>query len=182
MTSTRRLFPAAAAIAAALFALTACASGPAATETSAPAASSAPAESVGECSGVLVVIETGDLEVEDSPAGSTCIDTDEAIGASDALTEAGITVEGTEEFGDQVVCRVNGVPAEDLAIPAEDGSDYFETCASMPAAFAYWSLFTRPVAGQWGYATEGLATLELQPGESLALLFTLNGEPAAPTS
>ena len=53
---------------------------------------------------------------------------------------------------------------------------------SMPAAFAYWSLWVQPEGGEWGYAQEGLSTLQLQPGESLELLFTLNGEPAAPTS
>ena len=126
-----------------------------------------------------VVVETGDLEVDDGPAGSTCIDTDEAIAASDAVAEAGLTLEGTDEYGDQVVCRVNGVPAEDFALTAEDGSEYFETCASMPAAFAYWSLWVQPADGEWAYAEEGLSTLQLEPGESLGLLFTLNGEPAA---
>ncbi len=102
--------------------------------------------------------------------------------ASDALAAAGVTTEGTDQYGDQVVCRVNNVPAEDLALTAEDGSDYFEECASMPAAFAYWSLWVKPVEGEWAYAEEGLATLQLEPGESLALLFTLNGEPATPSS
>lgn len=129
-----------------------------------------------------VIVETGDLAVEDDPAGSTCIETTEAIVASDALAAAGVTTEGTDQYGDQVVCRVNGVPAEDFALTAEDGSEYFETCATMPAAFAYWSLWVRPAEGEWAYAEEGLSTLELQPGESLELLFTLNGEPAAPAS
>ena len=81
-----------------------------------------------------------------------------------------------------MVCRVDGLPAEDVALTAEDGSDYFESCESMPAAFAYWSLWVQPAGGEWDYATEGLSTLQLQPGEGMALLFTLNGEPAAPTS
>ncbi|GAA1526406.1 hypothetical protein BJ978_000695 [Agromyces terreus] len=154
-------------------------------DSAAPASASADSNaSGGDCAGVAVVVETADLGLSeaDSPAGSTCIDTDAAILASDAVAEAGLTTEGTDEYGDQVVCRVNGVPAADFALTAEDGSDYFETCASMPAAFAYWSLWTKPADGEWGYAEEGLSTLELEPGESLELLFTVNGEPAAPTA
>ena len=99
-----------------------------------------------------------------------------------AVSIAAVRTEGTEEYGDQVVCRVNGLPAEDEAIPAEDGPDYFETCDTMPAAFAYWSLWVKPAGGEWGYAQEGAATQELQPGDAVELLFTLNGEPAAPAS
>ena len=136
----------------------------------------------GACAGVTVVVDASAFEDADDISQSQCIETDEAIAASDALDNAGITTEGTTEYGDQVVCRVDGLPAEDVALTAEDGSEYFETCESMPAAFAYWSLWVQPEGGEWAYATEGLSTLQLQPGESVALLFTLNGEPAAPTS
>ncbi|MET0779899.1 MAG: hypothetical protein ABWY26_04860 [Microbacterium sp.] len=173
---------AAAAAAALLLALAACTATPAPQTSASDTPASAPSAEAAECAGVRVVVETGDLDVPDGPAGSTCIDTDEAIAASDAVAEAGLTLEGTDEYGDQVICRVNGVPAEDFALTAEDGSEYLETCASMPAAFAYWSLWVQPAGGEWAYAEEGVSTLQLEPGESLGLLFTLNGEPAAPTS
>ena len=70
------------------------------------------------------------------------------------------------------------MPAEDFALTAGDGSDYFETCQAMPAAFAYWSLWVKPQGGEWEYAQEGLPTLQVGPGQSIALLFSLNGEPA----
>ena len=175
MTTTLRTLAAASA-AALLLTLAACSS-PTLTEPSA----SAPA-SEGECAGVTVVVDATVLELEDDPSQKTCIVSDGAIAASDALDEADVTTEGTVEYGDQVVCRVNGVPAEDYALKAEDGSDYFETCEAMPAAFAYWSLWVQPEGGEWEYAQEGLSTLQLEPGESLALLFSLDGEPAAPTS
>ena len=143
---------------------------------------SASASADGGCAGVTVVVDASAFEDADDISQSQCIDTDEAIAASDALDIAGITTEGTTEYGDQVVCRVDGLPAEDVALTAEDGSEYFETCESMPAAFAYWSLWVQPEGGEWAYATEGLSTLQLQPGESVALLFTLNGEPAAPAA
>ncbi|MFF2370595.1 hypothetical protein [Agromyces sp. NPDC058110] len=183
MTTTTRALGASAALLLAL-ALAACAPADGGgTEQPTASASDSAAGSDGECAGVEVVVELpADLDVADSPAGTTCVAADAPILASDAVAEAGLTTEGTDEYGDQVVCRVNGVPAEDFALPAEDGTDYFETCASMPAAFAYWSLWTKPVDGEWGYAEEGLATLEVSPGERIALLFTVNGEPAAPSA
>lgn len=185
MTTTSRALSATAALLLTLT-LAACApsDGGAAEQPAASPSASADAGPVDDdgCAGVEVLVElAAGLDLAESPSGLTCVVTDEPIAASDALDEAGLTIEGTEEYGDQVVCRVNGVPAEDFALTAEDGSEYFETCASMPAAFAYWSLWTKPVDGEWGYAQEGLATLELQPGEGLALLFTVNDEPATPS-
>ena len=129
-------------------------------------------------SGVTVVVDASSLEDGDSK--EWCIAADETLAASDALTLVGVETEGTEEYGDQVVCRVNGVPAEDTPLTAEDGSEYFEKCESMSPGFAYWALWVKPEGGDWDYAQEGLSTLQLEPGEGLALLFSLNGEPAAP--
>lgn len=176
----------AAASAALLLSLAACSTSTPDTAVSTPAEAEAASTSevaTGACeadSGVTVIVDQSALE--DAAVQEWCVTTDEAIGAADALAIAAVQTEGTEEYGDQVVCRVNGAPAEDLALPALDGSDYFETCASMPAAFAYWSLWVQPAGGEWAYAEEGLSTLQLQPGESLELLFTLNGEPAAPAA
>ncbi|BDV31665.1 hypothetical protein [Microbacterium terricola] len=157
--------------------LSACAGGaaPAASSPSGTPEASAPAD----CAGVTVIIDASAI---DGDSSASCVATDAAIGAADALAQADVTTEGTEEYGDQVVCRVNGEPAADLALPAEDGSEYFEECASMPAAFAYWSLWVQSDGGEWGYAQEGLSTLQLQPGDRVELLFTLNGEPAEPAA
>ncbi|MGW9587162.1 hypothetical protein [Microbacterium sp. NPDC055455] len=182
MTSTLRAAAAAAASAALLFALAACASpapeqAPTPTETKTVAVLD---EACAEDAGVTVVVDASSLEDGDSK--TWCVGTDETLAAADALTLVGVETEGTEEYGDQVVCRVNGVPAESTALTAEDGSEYFETCASMPAAFAYWALWVKPSGDEWGYAQEGLSTLQLEPGDSVALLFTVNGEPAAPAT
>ncbi|QAY72274.1 hypothetical protein ET445_01900 [Agromyces protaetiae] len=170
--------------------LSACAS-PATEPDSAstPSASDAPAASgvatTGACDGdegVTVVVDTGDLDVSDDPSGEWCVSADDAIGAADALAATGVTTEGTEEYGDQIVCRVNGVPSEDTALEGDDGTVVHEECQSMPPAFAYWSLWTKPAGGEWGYAEEGLSTLQLEPGDGVQLLFVLNNEPAAPSA
>lgn len=127
-----------------------------------------------------MIVDTGDLDVADGPAGTTCVDTAEAIIGTDALAEAGITTEGTAAYPDDVICRVGGVPSEEAELPGPDGSPYHETCADMPPATAYWGLWVKPAGGTWDYAQTGLSALELQPGDSVELLFTIDGSPSAP--
>lgn len=130
--------------------------------------------------GVTVIVDSGDLDADIDR--TTCVLTDAPIGAADATAIAAVTTEGTTEYPDQIVCRVDGVPAEDTALEGDDGTVVNEKCDSMPPAFAYWSLWVKPAAGEWGYAEEGLSTLQLEPGDSLQLLFVLNNEPAAPAA
>lgn len=101
--------------------------------------------------------------------------------ASKVLDEAKVKTEGTTQYPNEIVCRVNGVPAADFDIKHKDGT-YREECKGMPAAFAYWGLWVKPASGEWAYAQEGLATLKVSSGESLELLFTVDGEPAAPAA
>jgi len=184
---TSKLLSAAAALLLAL-SLTACAPEPAPSPTgTVPSASSTDPAGVtdGPCAdvtGVTVTVDPGALASAEAPAIEKCVPAEGPVGAAEAFERAGVSTEGTVEYGDQVVCRVNGVPGEDQPLPNPDGSEYLEECAAMPAAFAYWSLWLKPADGEWNYAPEGLSTLQLNPGESVELLFTLNGEPAAPVS
>ncbi|MCD5345980.1 hypothetical protein [Agromyces sp. S2-1-8] len=182
-----RLRPVLAALPLLVLALAACSSPSGSTGEGAEPTAAATAEATAdaatvleECTGVAVIVDSADLELSEPIDVAACVDTDEPILAADALDEAGVATEGTVEWGDQVVCRVNGEPAEDTLITAADGTEYHETCASMPAAFAYWSLWQRSGGGEWGYAQEGLPTLELAPGDAVELLFTLNDQPASP--
>jgi len=102
-------------------------------------------------------------------------------GASKVLDEAKVKTEGTDAYPKELVCRVNGVPAADFDITHKGGT-YREECKKMPAGFAYWSLWVKPASGAWAYAQEGLATLKVSPGQSLELLFTVDGAPAAPAA
>jgi hypothetical protein len=166
-----------------LFTLAAC-STPAATQptTSAPASSATSSSSAASepCAGVKVIVDSGALK-QDAADTSVCVDVDEPTVAADVLKEADIKTEGTEQYPTELVCRVNGVPAADFDITHKAGT-YREECKGMPAAFAYWSLWVKPATGDWAYAQEGLATLKVSPGESLELLYTVDGEPAAPAA
>lgn len=176
---TRALALALPAVAVLVLSLTACA--PSTPEsTSSPAPSSAVSDD--GCTGVTVIVDTGDLEITDDPSGTVCVDTAETILGVDAVAEAGFTTVGTETYPDDVICRVDGVPSEDTELTGDDGAAYHETCADMPPAAAYWGLWVKPAGGEWDYAQTGLSALELNPGDSVQLLFTIDGSPAAPTS
>ncbi|QYF89133.1 hypothetical protein [Arthrobacter sp. PAMC25284] len=170
-----------------LFALAAC-SAPAATQ---PAATSAPASSAAAssgtassttasepCTGVQVIIDSGALKQAAADA-SVCVPVESTTSAAKVLETANVKTEGTVDYPTELVCRVNGVPAADLDITHQGGT-YREECGKMPAAFAYWSLWVKPASGDWAYAQEGLSTLQVGPGESLELLFTVDGAPATP--
>jgi hypothetical protein len=164
-----------------LLTLAAC-STPAATQptTSAPASTAAASASAaaGPCAGVMVIVDSGSLK-QSAADKSVCVPVTAATPASKVLEEAKVKTEGTTQYPTELVCRVNGVPAADFDITHKGGT-YREDCSKMPAAFAYWSLWVKPASGDWAYAQEGLATLQVNPGESLELLYTVDGEPAAP--
>lgn len=101
--------------------------------------------------------------------------------AKEVLTEAGLAVEGTLEYGDQIVCRVNQLPAVDQPFQVEGQEPHTESCADMPPAFAYWAVWQKDnVSSEWKYAEEGVGTLLLKPGQSLGLIFSTNGETPTP--
>ena len=185
MTLTKIRTAAASSLAAAglLFTLAAC-STPAATQptTSAPASSASASSSAasGPCAGVKVIVDSGSLK-QAAADTSVCVPVDAPTPASKVLDEAKVKTEGTTQYPNELVCRVNGVPAADLDI-AHKGGTYREECSKMPAAFAYWALWVKPASGDWAYAQEGLATLKVGPGESLELLYTVDGAPAAPAA
>ena len=181
MTKIRTAAASSLAAAGLLFALAAC-SAPTATQptTSAPASTAAASSSAaaGPCTGVKVIVDSGSLK-QAAADTSVCVPVDAPTAASKVLEEAKVKTEGTTQYPKELVCRVNGVPAADLDITHKGGT-YREDCSKMPAAFAYWALWVKPATGDWAYAQEGLATLQVSPGQSLELLFTVDGEPAAP--
>jgi hypothetical protein len=166
-----------------LLTLAAC-STPAATQptTSAPASTAAASSSAAAepCAGVKLIVDSGSLQ-QAAADSSVCVPVDGPTPASKVLDEAKVKTEGTTQYPTELVCRVNGVPAADLDITHKGGT-YREECKGMPAAFAYWALWVKPASGDWAYAQEGLATLQVNPGESLELLYTVDGEPAAPAA
>jgi hypothetical protein len=139
--------------------------------TPAPGATSAS----GECSGVRVVVDFGPL---DTPTVTSCVDAGPAL---DVLDAAGIVTEGTADYGNQVVCRVNGRPSADETVTVDGADPFVETCDTLGSA-AYWALWviTSP-DGSWEYAQEGVATLQLAAGQSVGLVYTAGTDSTPPS-
>lgn len=169
-----------------LAALSGCAttdSGAAGSSASAPASITATGgaeASAVDCAGVTVVVDFGTL---DADSVTECVDTTEAIAASESLATTGVTTEGSVDYGDAIVCRVNDRPAADETVEVEGQESFTETCASMPPAYAYWALWLKATPdADWDYAPEGLGTLEVEPGQSVGLVYTTGTETPTPGS
>ena len=116
-----------------------------------------------------------DYGVLDSGAKlSKCVPVTGEAGGLDVLAKAGLELEGTGKYGLQVVCRVNSLPSATRPINVKDHEDYVETCAEMPAAFAYWAVIVKKGALPWGWADTGADKVRLQPGDSVGLVFAEN--------
>jgi hypothetical protein len=133
------------------------------------------------CEGVVVAVNYGILG-EDAVNECVEFDAEEAL-AADVLAFAGIETAGTDTYGDQVVCRVNGLPSEteELLVPGFD--PHRETCEDMPPAHAYWALWVKADADSaWDYAMEGVGTLMVSPESSLGLAFSAGDDIEQPST
>jgi hypothetical protein len=134
----------------------------------------------GNCDGVEVEVNFGSMVADQI---SSCIAFEgEEILAKDALNQAGVEIEGTLTYPDQIVCRVNGLPSATEPLEIEGQEPYLESCADMPPEFAYWALWLKAdSASQWAYATEGAATLKLTRGQAVGLAFASGDQASTPT-
>lgn len=107
-----------------------------------------------------------------------CLTAGEKTNALDVLENVGLNIEGTQKYGDAVVCRVNNLPDKSV-----------EPCEIMPPEKAYWAVLikerqTVPIpfgfGSAWGWAQVGVNEIYLDPGDSIGLVFADNGEVAFP--
>lgn len=141
----------------------------------------APAIAPDNC--VHVYIDYGVLD--NNSKVTKCVAANAEISAVNVFNIAGIDVQGTEKYGNAVVCRVDGKPSADLPIGIEDHEAYVETCADMPPEFGYWAVFVKPYKNVnvpldfstgWKWAETGADQVMLSPGDTLGLVFLANGE------
>jgi hypothetical protein len=137
--------------------------------------------SAGACDGVRVDVNFGSIAADQI---SSCIAFEgNEILAKEALAQAGVELEGTATYPDQIVCRVNGLPSATEALEIEGQEPHFESCADMPPEFAYWALWVKSDdSSPWEYATEGAATLKLSRGQAVGLAFASGDEAPTPTN
>jgi hypothetical protein len=89
--------------------------------------------------------------VDDQKLGEGKIYVGCALGAQpdgvEALEHAGFELEGTENYGLEFICRIDGEPT-----PVEQG------CEHTPPSTAYWSYWHGKPGGSWGYSHFGAAS------------------------
>lgn len=103
-----------------------------------------------------------------------CITVDGEVNALEFLHNADFTTEGTQKYGEAVLCRLDGFPTK-----------YLEKCETMPSEKSYWAVLIKEheiipipfnLEGEWGWAQVGINELKLHAGDSLGLVFSDNGE------
>ena len=133
-----------------------------------------------DCAGIRVIVS---FDVLNSPAIDVCAPAESTeLTVADARAEVGVVTEGTADYGDAVVCRVNGLPSANAAFTVPGHDAYTETCATMPPEFAYWALWLKGTgsSSHWDYASEGVSTQLVHPGDSVGLMFSSGGQTPMP--
>jgi hypothetical protein len=120
---------------------------------------------------VTVIVDFQSLK---SDKTQTCIASGSAIEAMTAFNLAGYAIQGTDKYGLQIICRVNGLPDAVHAIKSDKHKGYLEKCSDMPADFAYWALLIKTPIKDWTFAPVGVADLKVNPGEQVALVFSVD--------
>ena len=126
---------------------------------------------------VTVIVDFQSLKSEKT---SQCIKAGSAIDAMTAFNLAGYAIHGTDKYGLQIVCRVNGLPNAVTPIVSKDQDTYLEKCTDMPAMFAYWALLIRTPEKDWAFAEVGIQDLKINPGEQVALVFSVDEKMVLP--
>ena len=117
---------------------------------------------------VNLYVDFGSLNAETKV--EKCIDISAKTNALELLKISGYTTEGTQKYGDAVICRLNGLPDKSV-----------ETCEVMPPEDAYWAVIVKekkllPLFNEWGWAQTGINEISLSEGDSLGLVFSTNGD------
>ena len=121
---------------------------------------------------VTVYVDYGPLG--NGTKSTSCIPVSDKANALDVLANAGLIIEGTQKYGNAVVCRVNNLPDATA-----------ESCTDMPPAEAYWAVLVKEheiipipfnLTGEWGWAQTGVNEVYVNPGDSIGLVFADNGE------
>lgn len=117
---------------------------------------------------VNLYVDFGSLNAETKI--EKCIQVSAKTNALELLKTSGYTTEGTQKYGDAVVCRLNGLPNRSV-----------ESCEVMPPENAYWAVIVKekkllPFFNEWGWAQTGINEIYLSNGDSLGLVFSTNGD------
>lgn len=118
---------------------------------------------------INLYVDFGSLD--NSTKVEKCLDVSGPINAVDLLKQAGYTLEGTQKYGDAVLCRLNGLPDKSV-----------ESCEVMPAENAFWAVIIKEnrllpfPPTEWGWGQKAINETFVSPGDSIGLVFSTNGD------
>lgn len=117
---------------------------------------------------VTIYVNFGQLDPETET--EQCVDVYGKVNALELLRASGYKIEGTQKYGDAVVCRLNGLPDRSI-----------ESCEVMPPEDAFWAVIVKekqllPFFNNWGWAQVGINELYLSSGDSLGLVYSKDGD------
>ena len=133
---------------------------------------------------VNVLIDYGSLDSSNADF-EKCLPVTGEITALELMQNANFKLEGTNKYGNNVVCRLNNLPKPNQAIGVKGHENYIEECNEMPASFAYWAVLEKrwqiipnpfDLNGKWAWAQVGVAELAMKQGDGLAFVFVTNGD------
>ena len=129
---------------------------------------------------VTVVIDFSDLGP--SPRIGCAYDLPAHATGMDALVALGISVTEVTRTP-QFICRIDGMPSADQAVPIPGDDDYKETCVNTPPTTAYWTYWSASEGGQWTYSLTGYALHEVVIGgyEGYSFAHNVPATQAAPS-
>ena len=120
------------------------------------------ADPVADCSTTVGVVVAVDLSPWGGAVERGC---DATPSTALAALQADFSVDGTAQYGDAFVCRIDGDPTVDQT-----------PCTSTPPASASWSFWYADAgSASWTYATEGASTFRPQAGSAEAWTFGAAG-------
>jgi hypothetical protein len=120
------------------------------------------ADPVADCSTTVGVVVAVDLSPWGGAVERGC---DATPSTALAALQSDFSVDGTAQYGDAFVCRIDGDPTVDQT-----------PCTSTPPASASWSFWYADAgSASWTYATEGASTFRPQAGSAEAWTFGAAG-------
>lgn len=134
-----------------------------------PASTTADETTGSDCSGIQVVVDYARL---DQPTVDECVESAEPMTALEAATEAGLTITGSDKYGDAIVCRIDGRPSATEELRTETQGPYTETCADLGPGWAIWSIWVSTEAG-WELGQEAVNTQLVKPGQAVGFVWQL---------
>lgn len=118
---------------------------------------------------IYLYIHYGSLD--NDTKSTKCIVANNKTIALDVLKQANLQIEGTKKYGLSVVCRVNGLPSTKI-----------EPCDTMPSEKTYWAIIIKEKqflpfpTKEWGWGQLAIDQQQLNPGDSIGLVWADNGD------